>query len=463
MGTKTPASLTVRPRSIEWRIAPKAGKQAGVSEIRSAELDLPEGSKTLIEALRADSEKTVAGLKERIGRVAAPATVGIPASWALLRILDLPAGTSEELRGMVELQIDKFSPFPLESSVVSHEVLTESEGRVRLLAAAAPSDAVELLGSALRSVGITPRRVDVNLLGWWQLLKEAGHVHHVGSQAVLILDGKDCDILVATAGVPVSVRALSGLEDLPEGELAEEIVRETVYTLAALDLDRANEHHVEVSVWHRDAPPEALLKRFAEQGGIEAKAFPLDTLPPVCEGLARRSDVSGTINLAPPSWKQAEAARQTRARVIGASVAVFVAWLLGMAVLFGGLQIEKRRLASLEATRDALSQPADKIRSVRERTMALEQYMDRKRSALECLREISDLLPPGIELKSMSYRKAKNVEISGEAEAVSLIYDFKKEMERSELFAATDLPRIMQMRDGKQAFKLTAIFPGARP
>lgn len=463
MRTKTLATVTIRPRSIEWRMAGKGGKETESAGIKTAEFDLPEGNKTLVDALRTDRERAVADLKAKIGRLSVSASVGIPSAWTLLRILDLPAGTADEIRGMVELQIDKFSPFPLESSVVSHEVLAEHEGRMRILAAAVPIDAVELLGSALRSVGIAPQRVDVNLLAWWQLLREAGHVHRVGSQAILILDGCDCDILVATAGVPVSLRALSGLDDLPEGERAEEIVRETVYTLAALDLDRSDEHRVEVSIWHRDSPPEALLQRFAEQGGIAAKAFPMESLPPACDGLLRRAALAGGINLAPPAWKQDEAAKATRKRIIGASVAVACVWLLAMGVLFGGLRLERSRLAGLETDLAALSQPADKVRAVRERTLSLEQYMDRKRSALECLREISDLLPPGIELKSMIYRKAKNVEISGEADSVSLIYDFKKEMERSELFAATDLPRIMQMRDGKQSFKITAVFPGGRP
>jgi Tfp pilus assembly protein PilN len=97
---------------------------------------------------------------------------------------------------------------------------------------------------------------------------------------------------------------------------------------------------------------------------------------------------------------------------------------------------------------------------VRDRVRVLQQYVERKHSALECLREIADLLPPGISLKSINYNKAKGLEISGEADAVTLIYDFKKEMEKSPLFVKTDLARVQRTPQGREVFKLTATLPG---
>jgi len=463
MGTKSLAVLAIRPAGLEWRV-PHKGAAPQDDGVRRAGLELGPDRKTFIEALRADREKTVEGLQAQTDWLSGPATVGLPAAWALLRVIELPSGTPDELRGMVDLQVDKFSPFPLETSVVSYETLAEKEGRAKVLISALPVETVETLGSALRSSGVVPKRVDLNLMGWWRLLNDADKVQPAGSQAFLILDHKDCDIVIATAGVPVSVRAVSGLDDLSEAEVADEIVRETVHTLTALDLEHAGEHPAEVSIWHHGGqPPEAILKKFAEQQGTAVKAHSLDDLPPLCEGLARRAEAGpGLLDLAPPAWKQAEVAQRTRLRILGASAGVLGLWAILMIVLFGGLQFEKKRLESLQAGREALKDPADKARAVRERAIALRLYMDRSRSALECLREISDLLPPGVELKSLTYHKGKNLEISGEADAASLVFDFKKEMEKSSLFASTELPRQMTS-GGKQVFKITAVFPGAKP
>ena len=465
MGSKSLAAAAVRPGSLEWRVPRKAGGTAVDADIHRAAMDLGPGSKTLIQALKTDTERTIEELKTHLADASGPATVGIPATWALLRVIDLPSGTPDELRGMVDLQVDKFSPFPLEASVVSYEMLAENEGRTKVLISAIPGETAETLGAAFRTAGVAIKRVDVNLMGWWRLLKDADKVHQAGSQAFLILDQKDCDIIVTLAGVPVAVRAISGLDDLPDEEMADEIVRETVHTLTALDLGYGGESPTEVSVWHPgEQPPAAILRNFAEQQGIAAKSCSLDALPPLCEGLARRAETAaGLLDLVPPAWKQAEIAHRTRLRILSASLGVLGAWALFMIVLFGGLQIEKKRLSSLETKLQELKTPADKARAIRDRAISLRQYMDRSRSALECLREVSDLLPPGIEIKSMSYNKGKSLELSGEADAASLVFDFKKEMEKSSLFASTELPRMMVTREGKHSFKIIATFPGAKP
>jgi Tfp pilus assembly protein PilN len=278
----------------------------------------------------------------------------------------------------------------------------------------------------------------------------------------VILDGHACDLIVTLQGVPAAMRSLSGMEDLPPGEQADEISREVVHTLASLDLERTGEPLSEVAIWHRGERPAELLQRLADPFAITAHPHPLDSLPPLAEGLLRRARTRapGMLNLAPPAWQQAERRMEVRRRTITSSAIVAGLWVAGMAILFGGLQIQKQKLARQEARLAALAAPAEKVRAVRERTLELEEYVDRTRSVLDCLREISDLLPPGIELKIFNYHKGRAVELTGEADAVTLVYDFKKEMEKSKLFVSTDLTRIVHTAQNKENFKLTAVLPG---
>lgn len=462
MAVKVLTSLAVRSRSLEWAVLHKVGEKQSETTPRSVELDLGENRKSLIEGLQADKERLVEEIRTKCGRIPAPVSIGIPASWVLLRIAELPAGSPEEIKSMAELQIDKFSPFPIDESAISYEILSEQEGHCRLLLSAIRTDIINLLAGALKAAGIQPKWVDINLLGWWKLFQDAGKVHQSGIQVFIILEDTSCDLIITAAGIPLAMRSLSGLDEMPADEANEEIARETAYTLSSLDLDRDGGHPADFTIWHRGETPNGLLKLFADQFLIAAKAEGLDTLPPLSEGLLRRTEArsSGRMDLAPLAWQQEETALRTRRRVILFSIIAASIWLAGMLGLFGSLQFQKTRIASLTQELTELKGPAEKVRAIRDRTQGLTKYMDRTYSGLECLREVSDRLPPGITLKSFNYHKNKNLEMSGEADEYAQIADFKKDLERSKLFVSSELSKTRRTRDGKEEFKIVCILPG---
>lgn len=440
----------------------KVGEKQSSTPSRSVELELGEKSKTLLEGLQNERERLVKEIRTQCGRIPAPVSIGIPASWVLLRIAELPSGSPDEIKSMAELQIDKFSPFPLDESAFSYELLSEQDGRCRLLLSAIRTDTINLLADALKAAGIEPKWVDINLLGWWKLLQDAGKVQAAGIQAFIILEDFTCDIIIASSGVPLAMRSLSGMTDMPAEEANEDIARETALTLSSLDLDHEGGHLATFSIWHRAESPEALIKIFADQFQIMAHAESLESLPPLAEGLLRRTATRtiGRMDLAPVTWLQTETAIRTRRRVILFSIIVASVWLVGMLALFGGLQFQKNRIETLTQELADLKGPAEKVRAVRDRTQSLTKYMDHSFSGLECLREISDRLPPGITLKSFTYHKNKNLEMTGEAEEYALIADFKKDIERSKLFVASELSRTRRTREGKEEFKIVCVLPG---
>jgi len=461
MAAKALTSLAVRARSLEWVVRHKTGEKQAPVSVHSATFDPGENQKNLLTGFKAEPDRLAAEVRKACGHLPAPVCIGIPASWVLLRIAELPSGSPEELASMAELQVDKFSPFPADESAISYELLADHEGRSRLLLSAIRTDTIDQLAGGLQAAGVKPKWVDINLLGWWQLLKDSGKVHQTGSQVFLILEDSACDIIVSTAGVPVAMRSLSGMEDLPPEEVDEEIARETIFTLSSLNLDPNGSHLAEISLWHPGEPPTALLQRFSESFSVVVRPHSLSTLPSLAEGLLRRAEsrTASTMNLAPKAWQETETARRTRRRIIASSLLVAGIWLFGMAILFGGIQIQKQQLSSMENELVELKGPSEKVRAIRDRTQDLLKYMDRSRSGLECLREISDRLPPGIELKSFIYYKNKTLEMSGQAETYSLIADFKKDLEKSELFSATELPRTRHIPQGEE-FKIVCTIPG---
>jgi Tfp pilus assembly protein PilN len=458
MIVKPMTTLSLRAHSAEWISISKAGENPTAPS--STELSC-EGQASLLDAIGAEPERFSKLLSESCGKLPAPLTLSIPASWALLRIIDLPEATPQELQSMVELQVDKFSPFPTDEATFAYEIFDTKDGRHRVMLGAIPTKTADTLGACLNNAGLSPKWIDINLLGWWHLLRDAGKTEGHHSRVFIILDDDDCDMIVATGNTPVTVRSLSRMHDLSADEVADEIAQETVYTMTSLDMDRMGAPLSEISVWHRGEQPATLLHRLREQFPVPVHATALDTLPPLSEGLLRRaSNRQGLMDLAPAAWHLTEKRRRDRQRLIRLSSALLGVWVLAMLVVFGGLQYQKQRLARLNSKLEQLTPAADNARMVRDRVRVLQQYVERKHSALECLREIADLLPPGISLKSINYNKAKGLEISGEADAVTLIYDFKKEMEKSPLFVKTDLARVQRTPQGREVFKLTATLPG---
>lgn len=462
MAEKVLTSLAVRARSLEWTVLKKTSDKSAPAPAKVIELDPGDGCKTLLAGLQADRERLVGEIRAQCGHLPAPVSLGIPASWVLLRTVELPAGTPEELAGMAELQVDKFSPFPIDESSISHERLSEHDGRCRVLLSAIRTDTINLLADALREAGIQPKWVDINLLGWWRLLKDAGKVHPNGSQVFILLDDSGCDIIVCSSGIPVAFRSLSGLDELPSGEADEDIARETVYTLSALDLERDGNYLSEISIWHRGEPPSGLASQFAALLPAVLHLNTLDTLPSLAVGLLHRAEqrTHGMMDLAPLAWMEAENARRTKRRMLVSTVLVAGLWLAGMASLFGGIQYQKQRLGSMDRELASLKEPAEKVRAIRDRTQELIKYMDRSRSALECLREVCDRLPPGIELRQFNYHKNKTLEMTGEADAYSQVADFKKDLEQCDLFTSTELPRTQHGPGGKEIFKIICTLPG---
>ncbi|MFH0879501.1 MAG: PilN domain-containing protein, partial [Lentisphaerota bacterium] len=89
--------------------------------------------------------------------------------------------------------------------------------------------------------------------------------------------------------------------------------------------------------------------------------------------------------------------------------------------------------------------------------------MDRTHSALECLREVSEVLPGDVTLNTFTYKKGLSLVLRGEAPAANTVYDYYKALDQSTLFESkrTD-PVTTKMQDNvmKAQFGVTLILPG---
>lgn len=392
-------------------------------------------------------------LKPLAGRLRRRVALGIASDQVMMRVLRLPSGDPAELAGMVDLQAEKLAPFSLEAMVIGHEVLLPGPESSLVLVAAVRTDLVERLGAVLRTAGLVPARVDVVVLGWWRTLQMSGHLPETGCRMHVRMAGGGAQLLLARGGVPLVLRSLptspGGL--MPPADLA----RELNFTRMAMELEVGVLDEVDITLWVDDPAAVADWRRSVEAAlGGNVELLAAGDLPPASEGVARRAQEPGRLDLTPSSWTQARVTARLRRRLFVAASAVVGVWALVVAALMGCLAFERHKLVLVQAEREAVRRPALEVRETRRRVNTVQLYLNQQQSALECLRQLSELLPPGVDLTSFTYRKGEDCRIAGESATVPSVYDLKTRLDATPFFAEAVLQGPRQLQNGRQAFDL---------
>lgn len=451
-------ALALRRGSLEWTSLRRKKNRIEVEHQRAETFEMPAGVTDL------GAPEVVQRLKPLLAQVKGRLAVALPSDQALMRVVRLPTNDAEEIREMAALQVDKFSPFPVEHMAVSQEILAEQDGSSRVLIVASLSEHVDKLGALLQAAGAYPRAVDVEVMGWWRLLKQEGQIPAEGRHIVLIVDAHCTEMIVAQDGVPVMIRALGSHAHLAPAESAAEIAEELNYTLTTIEGEWGVQAAGMIRVWHRKDLAVEFLARFRELCDVDVVTSSLEQLPPLSEGLARRAAerAAHLLDLAPPDWKTAIASRKLNRAILVAACCFLAAWLAGVLALGVGLHVQKGRLAAAKAALEARRGPAREVEQLKDQVRSLERYADRTYSGLESLREVSRLLPAGVDITAFTYKKYGQVNIRGEADSSDPIYDFFQALEKSELFPEVKPEGVTQQQRGgrmRSQFRVTIVLP----
>ena len=250
------------------------------------------------------AEELAGPLKKVLHGLEGPVCMELPVSSVLLRITELPSIDPEELAGMVELQVDKFSPFPIEQMLYSYEVLQQDEQETRVVIAAVRRELVDETGQVFRKAGVILYRLDVRLMVWWTLLKEQGDVAEHGQQSLLVVERGEVALIVAHHGVPVLFRTIGTDMQLTDSAVVEEIVEEYAFTVTTLEAEWGSVEEMKTVVWSDVDIPSGFSDGMEQVCHAGLGLRRLDELPSVTEGLARRAAEGKwtRLNLAPEEW-----------------------------------------------------------------------------------------------------------------------------------------------------------------
>ncbi len=429
MPSRTHQAIALRGTGVEWAIYRPSHE--GWTLDRTGE----EHFESLSDPSLSDPPSSLPAAAASIAKQLAhrPTLLVIPASRAIQRILAVPSTDEVEIAGIVELQLETLSPFPVETLLHSFEILQKNNGSSRVLVALTPRKAVEAAGVPFRQRGLSFSRVTLSTFEWWQTLFRQRLIPAQGRHLVFIASPDGCEFFVTEAGIPLLMRALPRPPTQPPEAFAAEAADELSYSLTALSLEYGETPIADATLF---AEPDALPLANALRTRL---AIPLREEPTpgrLAELAAKREaeDPPPHFDLTPTEWREEERQRQFRNRLASATIGGLLLWTLLIAALEGWTRLQENRIARLAQELDAVRRPAQEVRDLISRVEALSRYRDTTYSALECLREISLLMPQGVELRQYKFEKGRAITLSGEAPASQPIYDFKKALDTSSFF-----------------------------
>lgn len=406
------------------------------------------------------NEELSGALKKVLPHNLGKASLALPLARVFTRVMDLPALDPKELAGMVDLQVDKLAPFPVEQLLVGFEVLATRETTSRVLIAAAPRDLVEAAGSAFKRAGVTLLGIDLATLCFWQTVQD--QYRSVAWQWLLIWRDEDVEVIVVQNGLPLLFRSLGqrSLFDTPEG--AAELRQELDYTLSVLESEEGSALQVPLDIWSASGLEDSVLAVL--QGGAYAPVTVknLAELAAVSEGIARRATAKVSLNLAPAEWLSDDYNRQVQRQVLRIAAVFLAGWAVAVMAFGFGYSFESNKLERMRRQSSSLDSRAQEVRQLKNQATSLEQYADRSTSSLECLLEITRFMPRGVFLTSFVYKKGNQIGLRGEAEREEPIYNFIEALGKSHLFKEVKASGISSRKVGgtiKTEFNLIINLP----
>jgi hypothetical protein len=447
-------------REVEWAVLRRSSK--GIEKIREESMPIPEGFFDREDASLFPAE-TLSGIRKNLRGII---TVSLPSSQLLMRMLELPSVDSAELHSMVELQIDQIAPFPADQLTISYEVLHQTEDHSRVLAVAARRTFVDQLGDLFKEQRVYVRSLDAEALAWWSLLVAHRQVPCEGRIVILLEEHTEFSMIVVDDGIPVHIRSLELFHNFTDDRVINDLTEEVRYALLSLETEYGHRDCETMEFWSETEIPPALENQLRELCRHGINKHDLGDLPSVTEGLALRTAEKRPhhVELVPREWIEL----QRRIRLIKVATITGIALLsLWVSVVTVAGAVFSFRQAGLNRIRREAAQyeaPARAAQAAREEMLSLETYAERTYSALECLREITDKLPEGIEISSFIYKKGDSVRLRGLSDHTDLIYDYFQRLGASDLFdGIKDQPVNTRMIKDRRVstFSITAELPKA--
>lgn len=360
----------------------------------------------------------------------------LPADKVFLRVVQLPMSSPAETRAMVELQLEKLSPFPVTQVVWSVCPLplrsNPSADRLQTIVVVfVERKAVEEFLGQLEGQGYLADRLELGVLDQLTAaeVSENGAWVYPGAlgqrQAALVAWWFDGTLQnLSSISLPASGDAAHALyEQLTQmtwgAELEGWLTKTPTWTLVA---DEA-----EVAEWEKP-----LRKALDAPIHLVQPLKPVELAALTARRVAR-SD--GATNLVPGEISTRYRNQFWDSLWLRGALAVGGLYLIGITIYFGALFVQDFRVGRVEAQVSGLGASYTNAIQLRERYQVLKTRQELKFAALDCWKVTAELMPENVQLEGFGFSDGRKLALNGTAAAdkVSDVLEFYGAMRKATL------------------------------
>ncbi len=398
----------------------------------------------------------------------------IPSQKLLLQILDFPTKEIDELEGMVQLQVDKQSPYSPDETTFSYEVLHSFEQSTRVLIAIIKKDYIDEVKNLIDGTGLNIQRIDIEPLALWHSLHTSSCVPKQGRHFFIYADLNGGLLLCTEDGNFTHCKNILPFKDLSKEDIALDLIEESQNMQISMELYHGvkplESIHLHLSLPDTEYILNTLKYKFSAinivilEEKIDITTSAVRRFLSFQENQKLKKKKSNTraviplIDFVPLEWRKIASEIAFRKKLWKASFMLLAIWLIITAGITGLHSFEEKRTQQLTQESATLSIPANQVRLLNQRIREFEKYIDRSKSLLDYLLEITKLMPQEITLTSFQYTKSKTIIIRGESLTANPILDFKQALDKSYMFSAVDMGNIMPAKRKEttvQSFQIT--------
>ncbi len=341
--------------------------------------------------------QSFAGLEAAAEALAAgePVHLVVPAHFVLIERLTLPSADPGELAGMVQLQLEKTLPYPVEEAVSHFEVVSQETQESVVVSFAVHVASLDALCAPLRAKGNLPVKISLSAML---------------TAAACDREGLTLCIWPELGQIQLAVCQNGRLEAVYSTQEEASLAQSLPQVLLQAEMEGVP---VEFRTVRLDRQCESLRDSVSE-----VLAIPVDIVEEDLGG------AEGAPNLAPASWRaevlRSEAAGRRRQQLQMAALL----YLVGVAAAFLSLAWLKHRLNQVESQIAGLRPQLEGIQARQIRWQALAPAVSPDQSTLEVLRLAFSSLPsPEVKITTFEHGPGQ-FRIEGEAPSANLAIDF---------------------------------------